>query len=429
MTLNLHKGCKDKIKNKLVEKLPAIQINHKKYIKRESTSGLLSANDALPEHGPIIDSLNSYISEWPLYDFLYGYLSKELEEQQKYDSSEESQNITDIDEYSDIDATVDRLVDLFDSLPWKYRFSLDIKSSLEPFFSDKTEFNITENLRIIKADEGFIEQHPLSFSDAGNSVGLISLAMLGRNVPSGWKSDSLYLQVDAEGFIGKYVSTQTTENAITTIKAFCGLSIALRLLKVEHTYHPATPKLNLLIHKQSSGNWNFDEAEDLNDDISRSISDLTFNDLDGHLKSDAQKSSWIESKLNELSTVFKESGKAEKIILAGQWFFESYTGSNELLSFVQTMVALEILLGDKASSDMVGLGELLRNRCAYLIGKTHDQRKDLLDDFKKIYDIRSKIVHRGKSKLTLHERSLFRKLQWICRRVIQEEIELLKANA
>jgi len=93
------------------------------------------------------------------------------------------------------------------------------------------------------------------------------------------------------------------------------------------------------------------------------------------------------------------------------------------------MVALEILLGDKASSDIMGLGELLRNRCAYLIGKTHDQRQDILKDFKQIYEIRSKIVHRGKSKLTFNERGLFMNLQWLCRRVIQEEIELLKANA
>ena len=92
------------------------------------------------------------------------------------------------------------------------------------------------------------------------------------------------------------------------------------------------------------------------------------------------------------------------------------------------MVALEILLGDKATSDVIGLGELLRNRCAYLIGVTHDQRQDILDGFKEIYDIRSKIIHRGKSRLTMDERTLFRKLQWICRRVIQEEIELLKKN-
>lgn len=409
--------------------MPTIEVNNKKFLKRESTAGFLIANESLPEHGPIIDELNSIIGEWPLYDFLYGYLSKELNDQQEYSSEDPLLKINEIDEYSDIEATAHRLVEEFNSLPWKYRFTIDIKSSLAPYFFDNAVFNITDTIRIIKPDESFSTEHPLESPDGRSSRGLRGLAMLGSYMPREWKDDSLYLQIDSDGFIGKYVSTQTTETVLSKIKAFCGLSIALRLLKVEHTYHPATPKMHLIAHKWNSTQWLFDESEDLNDDISRAISDLTFHDLDGHLDTDSKKASWIKSKLEDIGAVFNNAEKSEKIVLAGQWFFESYSGRNELLSFIQTIVSLEILLGDKASSDVIGLGELLRNRCAYLIGKTHDQRKDILDDFKKIYDIRSKIVHRGKSKLTIDERILFRKLQWICRRVIQEEITLLKANA
>jgi hypothetical protein len=36
-----------------------------------------------------------------------------------------------------------------------------------------------------------------------------------------------------------------------------------------------------------------------------------------------------------------------------------------MLQFVQATVAVEILLGDKTSSDLIGLGELLANRIAY----------------------------------------------------------------
>lgn len=304
-----------------------------------------------------------------------------------------------------------------------------LNSSLEPFFLNKTVFNLTDTIRIIKVNDEFIEQHPLQSANGRGAVGLVGLAMLGNYMPREWKKNTIYLQIDAEGFIGKFVSTQTAENVLSKIKSFCGISIALRLLKVEHTYHPASPKMHLIIHKQINENWCFDESDVINDDVSRTISDLTLNDLDGHLDTGLKKASRINKVLEDIGTVFRESSKAEKILLAGQWFFESYSGRNELLSFVQTMIALEILLGDKASSDIVGLGELLRNRCAYLIGKTHDQRKDILDDFKKIYDIRSKIVHRGKSRLTHHERWLFNKLQWICRRVIQEEVVLLKENA
>lgn len=95
---------------------------------------------------------------------------------------------------------------------------------------------------------------------------------------------------------------------------------------------------------------------------------------------------------------------------------------------VQTMVVLEILLGEKDRSNELGLGELLRNRCAYLIGKTRDERSKILEEFNSIYAVRSHIVHRGKSRLTPDERVLFHRLRWMCRRVIQEELNLLKAD-
>ena len=90
------------------------------------------------------------------------------------------------------------------------------------------------------------------------------------------------------------------------------------------------------------------------------------------------------------------------------------------------MVAIEILLGDKQKASDIGLGNLISNRCAYLIGKSQTQRNDILKKFKKIYDIRSQIVHNGHSKLNSKEKDLFYTLQWICRRVIQEEVELVK---
>jgi hypothetical protein len=115
-------------------------------------------------------------------------------------------------------------------------------------------------------------------------------------------------------------------------------------------------------------------------------------------------------------------------MLGCQWLFDSYCTTNELLAFVQTAVAMEILLGDKRTSDLIGIGELLSNRCAYLIGASYNQRQEILDELKKIYDVRSQIVHRGKSRLKHTERELFSTLQWMCHRVIQEEVRLLEED-
>ncbi len=430
MPLNIHQGCKDKIKAKLIELLPTIIVNNKRFVSRDTALNLLDTNDALPEHGSLVEKLHSIIGEWPIYDFVYSTLSKELQDNQTYDSSTPELNLNELDEYTDIEAISNRLVEEFDSLPWNYRFTIDLKSTLAPLFSnDTTSFEITDSIRLLKPDEDFISNHPLTAPGEENNRNAFGLGLLGITTPSDWNNESVYLQIDAEGYLGKYVTTQTTENVATTVKAFVGLSIALRILKVEHKYHPATPKLNYIIHKSTSGAWCIEESDEINDDISRALSDLILHELDGSLDTETKQRTWINTRLEDLQVVFNNTDKSERILLAGQWFFDSYSGRNELLSFVQTMVSLEILLGDKASSDMIGLGELLRNRCAYLIGKTHDQRNDILSDFKEIYDIRSKIVHRGKSKLTVKERGLFWKLQWYCRRVINEEIVLLKKNA
>jgi len=55
-------------------------------------------------------------------------------------------------------------------------------------------------------------------------------------------------------------------------------------------------------------------------------------------------------------------------------------------------------------------------------------KEKILKEFKEVYDVRSRIIHRGKAKLSLRERYLFWKLQWMCRRVIQKEVELFQED-
>ena len=92
------------------------------------------------------------------------------------------------------------------------------------------------------------------------------------------------------------------------------------------------------------------------------------------------------------------------------------------------MICLEILLGDKQVSDLVGLGELLGNRCAFLVGRSRTQRDKILADFRRIYDTRSRIVHSGQNRLTAKEEDDLWTLRWLCSRVVQEEMRLLIAD-
>ncbi|MFX8024228.1 hypothetical protein ABTK62_20495, partial [Acinetobacter baumannii] len=73
------------------------------------------------------------------------------------------------------------------------------------------------------------------------------------------------------------------------------------------------------------------------------------------------------------------------------------------------------------------LGEILGNRLAYLIGKNHQDRSDILAEFKKIYGVRSGILHHGKHRLRGDERGYISKLRKFCERAIEEEARLLLA--
>jgi len=113
---------------------------------------------------------------------------------------------------------------------------------------------------------------------------------------------------------------------------------------------------------------------------------------------------------------------------AAQWLFDSYANKSSLLAFVQAAVSLEILLGEHSMSDIVGVGALLSNRCAYLIGDSSQEREVIMRDFARIYDTRSKIVHRGKSRLSHADQDDLYRLRQLCERVILKEAKLVRAD-
>jgi hypothetical protein len=221
----------------------------------------------------------------------------------------------------------------------------------------------------------------------------------------------------------------TSAEAEATFRTFFGLGLALRVFDHRYSYLPSPTKLSAHVHRLLDDEIGYDTSLDMDASIAEVVSHLYINDLDGRVSDGAEKAKWIVYSFRQMASCFQHPERSARVLLASRWLFDSYIGRNQLLSFVQTMIALEILLGDKQRSDLMGLSELLRNRCAYLIGKDQRQREEILDDFGRIYDVRSQIVHRGKSRLSREEQGLFYKLRWMCFRVVQEEIRLLEAAA
>lgn len=425
MSLELHPKCISKLEDGIAGILDKIIVNYKFFLNWKSCYAIFDVEEVLPKTGIIREKLERYISETPLYDFLFGLISLELHKSQQYDYNAKRNKLADLKEYSNTSFTSKRFVSELESLPWEYCVTFELGKSVESIFkNENVDCQLSETMRIVKPDENFLKEFPFQSSKEKEEPSLFMM-QLSLFRPQKWNREAAYLQFFTEGFIGDYITTTPLEKIVSLLKSFFGISIALRLFKVKQSYKSAPPRLNLIIHRKIQGSWIIESFHELNEGFAGIFTNLEINDLSGVLNTPEMKEAWIAECVGRISKIFRNKDKANKIILAGRWFFDSFCEANQLLSFIQIIVALEILLGDKAVSDIMGLGELLRNRCAYLIGKSQEEREEILEEFKKIYELRSKIVHRGKCRLTLQEKLLFNKLQWICQRVIQEEVRLI----
>jgi hypothetical protein len=112
----------------------------------------------------------------------------------------------------------------------------------------------------------------------------------------------------------------------------------------------------------------------------------------------------VLSKLTAASAVLdcpESVSDAVRIGTALEWEFEAAQAADETVAFVHTCIALESLLGDNAQDEP--LVARLADRCAYLLGKGESEREEIRRKFRRMYTVRSKLVHGRKAKLDRQE--------------------------
>jgi len=427
MSLGLHEGCRQRLIELLSICLPEFRVNNGSFLNRQSLKVMGSIDDSIPKQRDLTERLESYLSETPFFDFVYGYLSQEIYETQQFNSESTGIPLTSIPEYTDPTALAHRLVQSFEDLPRTYRITFKLNSTVSAHIPDKI-YELSEKMYLIRPDDEFTQKFPLTSDIPGRNDRVHGGGLHWIIGSKEWDQTCHYLQLENEGFMGGWASTTPEEFSVSSLKSILGLCFAIRAFDEITSYSFSTVKHRVYVHEKDAETWKLYTSFELDEALSNLISNLKIDDLEGTLQTDEQKSGFISNRFRLLKVATSQPSINERVLLAGRWLLDSYLGKNELLSFVQSAVALEILLGDKAVSDVIGLGELLRNRCAYMIGKSHHQREEILNDFGKIYDVRSKIVHRGKDRLSNNERQLFHKLRWMVNRVIQEEVELMSKN-
>lgn len=424
MALGLHSDCKSKIRATLECALSSLKVERGALLTGRSGSKLWELDHILPTQGALRNQLSSYISESPAYDFFGSILGHEIGISQRYDPGKQEVPLNEVEGYEDLSATADRLVDLFDSLPWNYVATFRLPQGFsEVFRAIGTRRELGPRVSVAFPDDDSFRDYEPPAMEVSSS----SLLNLNFEASQGWKEDHAYLQVGMIGFVDRFSPTTPMIEALALLRSLCGLGLALRLWKIRRSYRPAPPKASYYVHKREGDRWLYQYKDDLPTTVGSGVEDLVFDDLEGYVKAESM-SNYLEICARKISVAFSAGERSQRILLAAQWHFDGYADSDELLSFVRAAVVAEILLGDKAASDSVGLTELLANRCAYLISRSHKEREQILTEFKTIYNIRSKIVHQGKARFNSEERRLLSRLRWMCMRMIQEECSLLERD-
>lgn len=420
--MDLHPKCRSRLKEAIEETLTHLEIEHGSFLRFSHFDKL--ATKILPTNLQM--EAQNWISETPLQDFVFGFLGEELRRRYVYDFSSASKRLRDLPEFGDLNELADKLIDEFESLPWLYLFvfktPLTVNGVTSAILDD--DWEIRPGLRLRTGSSLSAAALPLEI-EKGGEWGLASL--LSRppwHGPVEWSSNVYYLCGEYSGFFADSLKTEIVRDFEFVLRSFCGVALANEIL-VRQGPPPLIPtQLPIHVYQTSrDGSFTLKRSSLVPANFSSELECLRWKDLDL-----SYAETLFRYRVNELRLAFPSESDRGPIQLAGQWYFDSLCTTDDLLSFVQVMVAIEILLGDKATSEAIGLGQLLANRCAYLIGRTNSDRTEILANFHKIYDIRSQIVHSGKNRLTQGERDGLFLARWMCRRVIQEELKLLAGD-
>jgi hypothetical protein len=236
-----------------------------------------------------------------------------------------------------------------------------------------------------------------------------------------------YLQIRERGYVTKWATTMPRIRMQELLSSVVGLAMVFGVVSRRHQFQfmPSTP---CYCHAWNGASWLLIDKGGISDQGSMLIEDLAVPTVGTDQPSQQARANLMLDYLWNLQAIFDPVADAQRIQNAARWYFDAEAGGDPLLRFVQMMVVLEILYGDKELSDKIGLGELLRNRCAYAIGQGSTDRESIISEFKAIYNVRSAIVHSGKARLSAKERTLFSTLSEYCRRAIYHEASLLKKD-
>ena len=257
-----------------------------------------------------------------------------------------------------------------------------------------------------------------------------------------FETNKVYLCIREKGYSGGSIENSCTREALSGFKLLLHAGIFRTLFKLEEkrpvglglmgSYgHHQIPKISLI-----SVDLLADEERIINSELSLDLTRFIHKvclDIDMDFVKKAKEAGDEQFK-SLLLNIFKKSAQLSQqrgehvshIKSAIEWAIDAKTEENTTLSFIQNCIGLECILGEDMGD--LPVTTTLADRCSYLIGTDPKGRKTIREKFKKLYKIRSKLVHGNVAKLSEDANEYHRWGQIILDFAIAKEIKNYKVE-
>lgn len=402
----------------IVSAIQMVQVNYGTILRYNNDTHrlLMNAEELLPQSGPKHEWLQRWVGDYSLYALVMGEFEDLIDGAARFDLS--LGEVSALSLFSPLSAAevANLIIDRLNALPRRYRVLMPLPTSITSLFDDQigNEFDITDGIGLTQQPDeirGLVAKR-LSKSGGGNGglLGLIQEAVPLPIYPA--------MVFEVSGYIPLNRHTATVDELHRRYQSFIGLCLALGIFELGNE-RPEDETIELMMEFQDitdpdGGRVSFRKLLDGDQGIVHRLK------ISQNLDRDT-----IVARLTLVGRVLSESERHDKFMKAGRWFYQSMSGDDQIMSFLQATIVLETLLGEKSSgAEAPSLTSLMANRCGYLLGGSAVEREHIIASFKEIYKVRSNIVHSGMNTLVHRQKIVKVSLNSLCRKVISKELAI-----
>lgn len=240
-------------------------------------------------------------------------------------------------------------------------------------------------------------------------------------------STGCYFRTRLSGYIDGNGSGPTVQRSLTTLKTFIERGISSKVF-VQNYFLSAgfdiPQKSELCARELSDGAEGATTFVSIPKDV---VDVLGFIQVSASILSGSEFDSELKNGMRDyvklVEAAIADEKQSARLIAACEWGFDANSEHVPAMSVVKTCIALESIFGDENGEGSIT--KSLSDRCAYSLALDMAERKSIMDNCKRLYQLRSKIVHGVKRELSTQDMQLLTFGKDILQRSIDREIKLL----